>query len=118
MKAKELQIGDWVQFADGNKKCTVVGVKCDARYLEDEAIITVMDRSGHWFDKEMDHLKPIQLTAEILEVNGIEYHMGAGGYPVLDIEGLNCSVSFNLIKYVHELQHALRLCGIEKTIEL
>jgi hypothetical protein len=72
MKAKELMIGDWMQFADGNKKCTVVGIKCDARYLEEEAIITVMDRSGHWFNKEMDYLKPIPLTAEFFEKNGFE----------------------------------------------
>lgn len=31
---------------------------------------------------------------------------------------LSCNVISIKIRYVHELQHALKLCGIEKTIEL
>ena len=148
MKAKELQIGDWVQFSDGNKKCTVVGIKCDARYLEDEAIITVMDRSGHWFDKEMDYLEPIPLTAEILEQNGFvtkdkpDYLAGYRSYTYKYSEGSTgltfhlfhatgkhkwsgkCEISLNSLpycirfEYLHELQHILKICGIDKEIKL
>ena len=152
MEAKEIMIGDWVQFADGNKKYTVVGVKCDARYLEDEAIITVMDRSGHWFDKEMDYLEPILITAEILKANGFipdDLCDWAERYvcpaeikkipqTILEFtfyEGISADTLFKCwtkpesrdgensvhicdLKYVHQLQHALRLCGIEKEIKL
>lgn len=42
-----------------------------------------------------------------------------GEYWLMDINGVNGKISIrNNILYVHELQHALRLCGIEKEIEL
>lgn len=144
LQTKDLMIGDWLQFASENKKCTVVGVKCDVRYLEEEAIITVMDDSGHWFDKELECLQPIPLTPEILEKNGfrkypypnIEKHHqwilcvgstiklwccrlydDADDGWMIDIDAYchSCRIK---IKYLHEMQHALKLCGIEKQIEL
>ena len=138
-------IGDWMQFADGNKKCMVVGIKCDVRYLTDETTITVMDSSGRWFDKTIDELKPIPLTPEILEKNGftecnvdddgaVQYEFGFDdlgidvwiAQPILlgawrrwsDLKDPYSMINELPIRYVHELQHALCLCGIDKEIEL
>lgn len=87
-------------------------------------------------------IQPVLLTTEILEKNGFEKKK------ISDYKSLFCIVSqnydylyvswigipefgigssfdeddelqeFATIRYVHELQHALRLCGIEKEIEL
>lgn len=147
MKTTELMIGDWMQFANGNKKCMVVGIKCDARYLTDEVTITVMDSSGHCFDKTIDELKPIPLTPEILEKNGFTKRkdvqwviekkriVGCCGqtcsntnpmvYVIWVDKGymgvVNYQTEANITKagsYVHELQQCIRLCGIDKEITL
>ena len=86
--------------------------------------------------------EPIPLTPEILEKNGFEKALQLSDIEPFDTdEEGNKYYSYNKtlwgwwqpdnifcipanglgwlnIKYVHELQHALRLCGIEKTIEL
>ena len=71
---------------------------------------------------------PIPLTAEILKKNGFYYDedrkaylMGVifqvkpEKYGLFSFEICGCSYPLNT---VHELQHALRLCGIEKEIIL
>ena len=75
-------------------------------------------------------LEPIPLTAEILEKNGFgvndyneEYDEDYGievemNFEHWTTEGGTCSGYFQTLRYVHELQHALRLCGIEKEIVL
>ena len=74
----------------------------------------------------IDELKPIPLTAEILEKNDFEFDGDTyklGDYRlVIEYSG---GILFGWVfchrkqlKYVHELQHALRLCGIKKKIEL
>ncbi len=73
--------------------------------------------------------QPITLTPEILEKNGFENQ----GYAILELED-DCILSYyfheyRLTKYykdnilfrcecvyVHQLQHALKLCGIDKDI--
>ena len=47
---------------------------------------------------------------------GVEIHTGK---PTEDLRALACDKSATSnMRYVHELQHALRLCGIEKEIKL
>lgn len=115
MKANELMIGDWVNLSKGNwsenRKVELIDIEMIAEsvYLAD----------------------PIPLTSEILEKNGFECR-GAWCLPGEDL-GLRQdgdswgllsyyaeydALAFCHVKYVHELQHALRLCGIEKEIEL
>lgn len=90
----------------------------------------------------VDYLDPIPLTAEILEKN--EFEMGSSGnywfsdedegleitffpkgknytngaYDFVDIYKGCLSIIELPVGFVHELQHALRLCGIDKEIEL
>ena len=76
----------------------------------------------------LDHI-PIPLTEEMLKANGFEYYSDEYIY-WLDEDGLEppfrifrnskgvlrISVGYKLVvlRYVHELQHALRLCGLNE----
>ena len=73
--------------------------------------------------------KPIPLTPEILEKNGftLEHYSGdvMTGYwwtrnDFVIHSSMNDAIGKNNFEYeyVHQLQHALRLCEIERTIEL
>lgn len=93
-------------------------------------------------EKWLEEIKPIPLTPEILEKNGFKKASQISGTEpfAIDEEGnkyytystifwgwlqsdnIFCIPTNGLgwlnIKYVHQLQHALRLYGIEKEIEL
>lgn len=131
MKANELMIGDWVQYPAtmGNLvPCKVVGISTE---------ITVEFTTGARKYEALKVAQPIPLTSEILEKNGFErtndYHFFDGDeYYEMELREISDSIWF--VEYtdlefsmpsqrmtvcnVHELQHALRLCGIEKNIEL
>lgn len=115
MKANELMIGDWVQHK---------GKPIQVEEILDYAINP--DWAGAEIDSEiiLEDISPIPLTPEILEKNGwslweIEGEYRCAGASTLYGTKAPFSVFDNIcINFVHELQHALRLCGIEKTIEL
>ena len=121
MKAVDLMIGDWVgRFFD------------DKRIIEDYRQVDWI-RNGEigmryckvW---SIGCIEPIPLTPEILEKNGFwvmeNVNNGAEEYIAYATAGLmfhynrdndyyfpNTPISW---KYVHELQHALRLCGLDE----
>jgi hypothetical protein len=108
MKAKELMIGDWVDYRG---ICNRIA-PADFCHFE-------------WIDK----IRPIPLTPEILEKNGFRLDTYSGEFmsgkwwtrnDFVIHESMNDSIGKNNFsyKYVHQLQHALRLCGIEKEIIL
>lgn len=89
-------------------------------------------KSSEGFRTSIDNIEPIPITAEILEKNGF-LHNGKKWYTpeLFTLErGLDywdiviacacgnyvCEVC--TIKYVHQLQHALRLAGVDKEINL
>ena len=118
MDSKSLMIGDWVY--DTILKCntqveilSLSGIRADCN-------------DSIWNEKTFE---PIPLTAEILEKNGWKYNdmpfvQGWEQYGILLYVGgngyrINCGTNIALIiDSVHELQHALRLCGIDKEIVL
>ena len=136
MKANELMIGDWLKCSDPTPfRITDIETEKGTSYF------SVIGDDGWVVDG--GELEPIPLTAEILERNckNILRWKGKGyewtwyneddGYIELSsrAEGETCKDGFFVsanggeyqlftIHYVHELQHALRLCGIEKEIEL
>ena len=113
MKANELMIGDWVLINDTPRKIqSVNGV--DDEIMADDELYTLAEDRYHSEDK----VTGIPLTPEILEKNGNELSIGPSGLYQGAISGVNCHIEFNIIKYVHELQHALSLCGIEKNITI
>ena len=115
MKAEDLMVGDWVNLYGEPIKINI------------DDLCTI-DRD-ETYDNGV-HCKPILITPEILEKNGYkrgllihEYKISDGlyydlecgillfGYEHGTVLEINCN-------YVHELQHTLKLCGIEKEIVL
>ena len=80
----------------------------------------------------IEEIEPIPLTKDILEKNGVEdfdcfFHFPEDDCLWLELnweeDGLKWTVNCNEydilpLDYVHELQYALRLCGIDKEIVL
>lgn len=109
MKVNELMLGDWV---------------LDTRTKNPLRVNPFMA------EMEVPEWKPIPLTPEILEKNGLTNdpygcHFKEDEYMALEIsveeEGVYWTISYNeysilKLKYVHQLQHALKLCGIDKEI--
>lgn len=117
MKATELMIGDYVYglYPNGERYANPFCISAiDIYPLNGSPRIVTM--GGYGFQQE--HLAPIPLTEEILKKNDILFEVGPGGLYQCTIEGLNCKIEFSIIRYVHQLQHALKLCGIDKEIEL
>ena len=124
MKAEELMIGDYLMH-DGSPY----------RVIQVDGIV----RDGWMIENgEEDCGEPIPLTPEILEKNGLEKDNHGRIYGEYFDEDSNRDLEITVddktgevwwsynwneyyiirLRYVHQLQHALRLCGIEKEIEL
>lgn len=97
MKAVELMIGDWILYND--KPVKTLQLSKNSKY---------------------DWVKPIPLTPEILEKNGfVRHHDKIHPYYVDYCHERDGFTIFNsrtwhghILNSVHELQHALRLCGL------
>lgn len=121
LKVTDLMVGDWV---------SVISAKPNTYRRPFYQIITVekmmMIRNGRMV------VEPIHLTPEILGKNGFE-GVKEGRFPslrnyyndiIFQLEGIkeegNCKILYifkNIpILYVHELQHILRSCKIDKEI--
>ena len=129
MKANELMIGDYIIRKNAPKEILIV----DA--IDSIRNIVYLDLDGLGITEKLENIEPIPLTQKILEKNGF-YHEYNVGYVMEEYENeiiynlwdrklrilKNREQIFNLEYFdemcVHELQHVLRLCGIEKTIEL
>jgi len=124
---KDLMVGDWVSYHGIVNK------------------VAPADFDFH-NKKWINEIEPIPLTVEILEKNGLECkHKGESLkrlYWILNVEGSSVKVKVNRglflfdihgvpfqhgfylpsvnkhIQYVHDLQHAFRLCGIAREIIL
>lgn len=110
----KLMIGDWVYIK------------------EYPSIAQPMQVKKEHFVRSLVEFEPIPLTTEIIEKNGFEknrdygYFIGqtnSGYYIYFDNNYLSIQAGYDAIEfawceYVHELQHALKLCGITKTIKV
>lgn len=143
MRLEKLMIGDWLSLFQGNPD----GSSCNVRisYIGEYGEVGI-DGCEEYTSANCNLLFPIPLTREILEKNGFmggEYKSYTGYVWYLEEKGFskiwfimsceksilcgekikaNGSIGDNFsipnIKYVHELQHALRLCGINKEITI
>ena len=148
MKANELMIGDWVFLKNGKvlQTCQVTVIGNATQNRNDIGKYVCLDMSDEFPTCifEIDEISPIPITPEILEKNGFEVQDQGGGRKDvwtgfgIDYEGdIEVEFQYNVpvylkidggfkgeyytsanIKYIHQLQHALRLCGIEKEIIL
>lgn len=133
MKVSELQIGDWVSCLGDPVRVTAVRTVYDDRTNP----IGIMSRAKdiEYFFKE-ENVKPVPLTTDILINNGFGQDTICSGlilhidnsenlyvlvnYRWYNGECRNVEISngmYNLsrpVRYVHELQHALRLCGLDE----
>lgn len=120
LSCKDVMVGDWVDVRNNAAPNTPHLERITpSHFLRDE----------HWYG--------VELVPEILEKNGFKWttrksymvssigtvSMTWGFYKdCLSISDHSddggCQISSLKCKFVHQLQHALRLCGIEKTIEL
>ena len=128
MKVNEIQIGDWVDFHHYYETEKKIMTRHRVTEVFECGLVGI---SNHPNPVHADHIEPVKITAEILEKIGFvpyeddeeSFHDGdcvfikqrLGGYGVCLNKIRTISGVFH---YVHELQHALRLCGIAKTIEL
>lgn len=129
MKAEELMIGDLVIHGFGGiGKITEIDSKTVV--IKDDGFDIGDGMNEVSF--AINELKPIPLTDEILVKSGFRKQNNSSGVIKLDTYWLGEEFGFRIhsfetdyyqfglakIKYVHQLQHALRLCGINKEIKL
>ncbi len=127
MEANELMIGDWVLYNNQPHQIRQLGIFGENRDGDDYPAVCVGKPNSIGLILERNEIEPIPLTPEILEKNGfsenyreedLSYAQSCGDVIGIHIYGTNGLMEEMYFKYVHELQHALRLCGIEKEIEL
>lgn len=135
IKISELSIGDWVRYRDADANVRVSSIYSDGYVFivgEEDSGISESVNAHH-------HIEPIPLTPEILEKNGFEKKNYDNGKrwdwwwdnvlvrKFADEDIYRFIVVFNskhyttmmvVGKHTHQLQHALRLAGVEKEIEV
>lgn len=138
MNIKDLMIGDYVFHKKyGNAKVEMIVND----FKGDPEVMLISDNIKHKDGYEygycysgLDDIYPLPLTSEILEKNGWKYtnynnetsndeeyfvydgidiHIDNEGFEIRSIDSMNIQ-----LHYVHQLQHIMHLCGIEKEIEL
>lgn len=109
MKASELMIDDWVEIQDTPRYYKVEGINILAK--GDACRLTFED---YVVDTWCDRVKPIPLTEEILKPNGLDPISCCDlsmPHWFMSLRSGNHHVEMPF-QYVHQLQHALRLCGL------
>ena len=133
MKANELMIGDWVLYNETSQQILEISGIDDEVYLETDELV------------HQSEIQPIPLTPEILEKNGFkngklnvspQYYLEDNGVFIgvtlkdipdkhkgIDIAKGRLFFQLDVSRmeeplYIHQLQHALKLCGINKDILL
>lgn len=145
LNISDLSVGDWVMVNDKPRKISVLANVWDGSNEVLVGYVAYVYSNGHnvVFYKPIEKVKPIPITAEILEKNGwstdgmyaflridehrhLEYY-----YHEHRLRKYYCGVdewqnhakvndiTFAVHCYsVHQLQHALRLAGVDKEINL
>lgn len=146
MKPEEMMLGDWVEFTSkyGYGKGQIAGIEPREGSAEPTTFTIIkMDEQGNtrlYVGVSKVCVRPIPLTAEILEKNGFGYRSLGGAeewfiaddyYDIVVHEWsdsiwvfkyesteMNTPHEQRVFGYVHNLQHALRENGIDKEIVL
>lgn len=136
MKVNELMLGDWLY------QTSLVLDYDQTDWIRERAFTQVNADLLYAFDTIKDELEPIPLTSKILEKNGFEYDDNENCWKLIkkddrytlysiyvntnrisiynwiNKEGERFTDACNKVnvhyKYVHQLQHALRLCGLNE----
>lgn len=134
LKISDLSVGDWVHHDFYEVDMRVVNI-----YGNRESVIAA-SRSNRGITCHLDHFTPIPITAEILEANGWEKGRRGEVYHYLRLDknstlyvhastnGWRVEITYDAagilrtthlmpdVVSVHQLQHILRLAGVEKEI--
>lgn len=120
VKISDLSVGDWVRYRDMEwQVCSIYQFTGEVGLFRKDSQIC----------ESIEDIEPIPITPEILEANGIHKTYEDDEYAIFRGDGLwavkysdgdwelstppVCRVD---IKYIHQLQHALRLAGVDKEI--
>ena len=136
MEAKTLMIGDWISHESsiGEKKGRIMTLHVN-RHIDGDDVAEVAYDNGEWQTfRDMAQIKPIPLTKEILEKNfekktfygiyddyfDLDIREWSDGIYIVTYHSCEMNIPDQTVNvcYLHELQHFLRLVGIEKEIEL
>lgn len=128
MKLTDLAIGDLVLINNTPHRIQAID-SIDAEILADDELYYVGEDRCHSEDK----IEGIPITPEILENNGfikVNSQRYDYGYPDTDcyvkvnpkknmihVNGRNANSNLYSHSFVHELQHALRLCGLNELVD-
>lgn len=120
IKISELSVGDWVLMN---------GEPAKALRLTMAGRTIFKGLSGQIYGSVGDDIFPLPIASEILEANGIQRTYEDDSYAIFRGDGLwavkysdgdwelstppVCRID---IKHIHQLQHALRLTGVDKEI--
>lgn len=102
-------IGDWVSAKISQSQRQILKVD----------LFKVGDPFNIWSGYEIqggydiEEATPIPLIAEILEKNGFDVYCESEGVFYVKVESESAKIE-KWFTYAHELQHALRLCGLHK----
>lgn len=116
MKMTELMIGNWVTGKKWRENpFQITRINDSGKFIYGK---TVNSTVGPFL---LDELEPILITPEMLERNGftedyrygdLSYIQSRGTVTGIHINGKNGEMREMYFKYVHEVQNALRLCGL------
>lgn len=143
LKISDLSVGDWVYYDEGN---TPYSIRSVYRTGIQDCVVLNDNKYSEGVIGFVDSLTPISITAEVLEKNGFEFEK-ASRWHICELEDetrINVWIGKNNegrievskpdpfddgyhFKYadievlniaVHQLQHVLRLAGLDKEINL
>jgi hypothetical protein len=129
LKISDLSVGDWVEYEGLHYPITFVG------YGEggDGSLVNLIRPDLSCFICKISDIHPIPITAEILEKNGFErstsqfivyhtdkvwisYDKPSETWSVtMYINDFTSNLHANIL-HIHQLQHTLRLAGVDKEI--
>lgn len=123
LKISDLSVGDWVRYETmPTKVMTINGF---------DSVVRGKASNGNIVIAHIDCFEPIPITAEILVKNRIHKTYEDDNYAIFRGDGLWAvkysdgdwelsipPVGHVDIRYIHQLQHALRLAGVDQEITL
>lgn len=136
MKIEDLMIGDWFYDVsicqdkddpnDEYREARRVGSIEHFQYDKDDEPIYRMNanysQALNWLPSQEHNIRPIPVTDEILELNGFKNHVYQDLYGrtvIVENNCIDCLLDGSRLLhlkyselYVHELQHALHICGL------
>lgn len=127
MKITEFMLGDWVLYNGTPTKMTSALMYFDIGDYQPISITSKILEENGWklVSNTRNKLEYSWSTGAIEEYADIHIYVGKDhsniwrwDFPILNIHLYRGDIELTKFRYVHELQHAIKLCGIDKEITL